>query len=396
MDLFLSILKSVIYGVIEGITEWLPISSTGHMILAEQVLKFGYTEDFMEMFRVVIQLGAILAVVVLYFHKLWPFCKDNGRDTGFAAHLRWPVVRLWFKIIAACVPAAVLGILLDDWMDAHLYNSVVVALMLIVYGVAFILIDLNDPAFHDRSSLLCWPYCSTIAPTSRLNFQRKKHFMKDFYSMLRSCPLFSGISEAELNAMLPCLNAEKKSFPKDAFVLRAGDTAESIGLVLSGSVLVIQEDIWGNRNILSKAGPGQTFAAAFACAPGSVLNVSVIAEAPVTALFLNVKRILTICPSACAHHSRIIRNLLSDLAGKNLLLNEKLTHIAQRTTRAKLMSYLSAEAQRRGAVEFDIPFSRQQLADFLAVERSGLSLELGKMKKEGLLDYHKEHFVLNI
>ena len=89
MDLFLSILKSVIYGVIEGITEWLPISSTGHMILAEQVLKFGYTEDFMEMFRVVIQLGAILAVVVLYFHKLWPFCKDNGRDTGFAAHLRW-------------------------------------------------------------------------------------------------------------------------------------------------------------------------------------------------------------------------------------------------------------------------------------------------------------------
>ena len=78
MDLFLSILKSVIYGVIEGITEWLPISSTGHMILAEQVLKFGYTEDFMEMFRVVIQLGAILAVVVLYFHKLWPFCKDNG------------------------------------------------------------------------------------------------------------------------------------------------------------------------------------------------------------------------------------------------------------------------------------------------------------------------------
>ena len=112
-----------------------------HMILAEQVLKFGYTEDFMEMFRVVIQLGAILAVVVLYFHKLWPFCKDNGRDTGFAAHLRWPVVRLWFKIIAACVPAAVLGILLDDWMDAHLYNSVVVALMLIVYGVAFILIE---------------------------------------------------------------------------------------------------------------------------------------------------------------------------------------------------------------------------------------------------------------
>ena len=167
MDLFLSILKSVIYGVIEGITEWLPISSTGHMILAEQVLKFGYTEDFMEMFRVVIQLGAILAVVVLYFHKLWPFCKDNGRDTGFAAHLRWPVVRLWFKIIAACVPAAVLGILLDDWMDAHLYNSVVVALMLIVYGVAFILIE-RRPRVPTTTKLsrITYPQAFKSSPSS--------------------------------------------------------------------------------------------------------------------------------------------------------------------------------------------------------------------------------------
>ena len=220
--------------------------------------------------------------------------------------------------------------------------------------------------------------------------------MKEFFPVLRSSQLFSGVSEEELTAMLTCLGAEKRSFPKEAFLLRSGDTAESIGLVLSGSVLVIQEDIWGNRNILSRTAPGQTYAAAFACAPNSVSNVSVVTETPTAVLFLNVKRLLTVCPSACAHHSRIIRNLLSDLAGKNLLLNEKLTHIAQRTTRAKLMSYLSAEAQRRGAVEFDIPFSRQQLADFLAVERSGLSLELGKMKKEGLLDYHKEHFVLNI
>ena len=220
--------------------------------------------------------------------------------------------------------------------------------------------------------------------------------MKDFLPVIRSSTLFSGISEEEVTAMLSCLNAEERSFPKEAFVLRAGDTAGSIGLVLSGSVFVIQEDIWGNRNILSKAGPGQTFAAAFACAPGSVLNVSVVAETPVTALFLDIKRILTVCPSACAHHSRIIRNLLGELAEKNLRFGEKLTHMGQRTTRSKLMSYLSAEAQRRGAVEFDIPFSRQQLADFLGVERSGLSLELGKMKQEGLLDFHKSHFVLKV
>ena len=166
--------------------------------------------------------------------------------------------------------------------------------------------------------------------------------------------------------------------------------------MLSGSVLVIQEDIWGNRNILSKAGPGQTFAAAYACAIGSRLNVSVIAETPVIIMFLNVKRILNVCPSACSHHSRIIRNLLGELAEKNLRFNEKLTHMGQRTTRSKIMSYLSAEAQRLGTYEFDIPFSRQQLADYLGVERSGLSLELGKMRSEGLLDFRKSHFVLKV
>lgn len=220
--------------------------------------------------------------------------------------------------------------------------------------------------------------------------------MKDFLPVLRSSPLFSGISAEEASAMLSCLQAEKKDFPKEAFLLHAGDTAESIGLILSGSILVIQEDIWGNRNILSKAGPGQTFAAVYACAPGSVLNVNVFAETPVTALFLNVKRILNVCPSACTHHSRIIRNLLSDLAEKNLRFSEKLTHMSQRTTRDKLMSYLSAEAQRLGTYEFDIPFSRQQLADYLGVERSGLSLELGKMRSEELLDFHKNHFALKI
>lgn len=220
--------------------------------------------------------------------------------------------------------------------------------------------------------------------------------MKEYPQIIRSSTLFSGISETELAAMLSCLGTKTGSFPKDTFLLRAGDTAESIGLVLSGSVLVVQEDIWGNRNILSKAGPGQTFAAAYACAPGSLLNVSVLAETPVTAMFLNVKRVLNVCPSACEHHSRIIRNLLGELAEKNLRFGEKLTHMGQRTTRAKLMSYLSAEAQRLGTCEFDIPFSRQQLADYLAVERTGLSQELGKMRSEGLLDFHKSHFVLKV
>ena len=220
--------------------------------------------------------------------------------------------------------------------------------------------------------------------------------MKEFLQIIRSSQLFNGISETELTAMLGCLDAKTETFPKDAFILRAGDAIDTIGMVLEGSVLVIQEDVWGNRNILSKVGTVQTFAASFACAPGELLNVSVTAQTPVTVLNLNVKRILTVCSSACEHHSRIIRNLLGELAEKNLRFNEKLVHMSQRTTRAKLLSYFSAEAQRRGCYEFDIPFSRQQLADYLAVERSGLSLELGKMRDEGLLDFHKSHFVLKI
>ena len=194
--------------------------------------------------------------------------------------------------------------------------------------------------------------------------------------------------------MLSCLGARIDTFPKGSRLLRAGEPVEEVGLVLAGSVLIVQDDIWGNRSILSKTGPGQTFAEVFACAPGSVLNVSVEAESAVTVMFLHIRRVLNVCPSACSHHSRIIRNLLGELAEKNLRLNEKLTHMGQRTTRAKLMSYFSAEAQRWGGYEFDIPFSRQQLADYLGVERSGLSLELGKMRREGLLDFHKSHFLL--
>lgn len=221
--------------------------------------------------------------------------------------------------------------------------------------------------------------------------------MQEFLSVIRSSTLFSGISEQELTAMLACLGTKASRFPKDALLLlRAGDTAESIGLVLSGSVLVEQEDVWGNRNILSKAGPGQTLRRRLCLRTRFGAEGERRGGNTATVLFLNVKRVLTMCPSACARHSRIIRNLLAELAEKNLRFGEKLTHMGQRTTRAKIMSYLSAEAQRLGTCEFDIPFSRQQLADYLGVERSGLSLELGRMKKDGVLEYRKSHFLLRI
>ena len=218
--------------------------------------------------------------------------------------------------------------------------------------------------------------------------------MKEMLSVLRTSGIFSGISEEETEKMLHCLEVRPDTFQKDEYILRAGDRVEAFGLVITGKVMIIQEDFWGNRNILAAVGAGHCFAETFACSPGAVLNVSVIAETNVQVLFLNVKRILTTCPSTCSHHNRMIRNLLSELAEKNLRLNEKITHLGQRSRRAKILSYLSAEAQRHGSAEFDIAFSRQQLADYLSVDRSGLSMELSRMQEEGLLEYRKNHFVL--
>ena len=135
MDFLIELLKVILLGIVEGITEWLPVSSTGHMILVEELVSLRLSDEFMEMFRVVVQLGAVLAVVVLYFRKLFPFTKDKSPAE------RKSCFRLWGMILIACVPAAVIGVLLDDWLDAHLYNYVTVAVTLIVYGIAFILIE---------------------------------------------------------------------------------------------------------------------------------------------------------------------------------------------------------------------------------------------------------------
>ena len=140
MNLFVETLKALLFGIVEGVTEWLPISSTGHMILLDEFIHMGMSEAFMEMFNVVIQLGAILAVVVLYFPKLWPFKKGN-RAEGLTSYLRLDTWKLWMMVILAIIPSAVIGLPFDDWMDEHLHTAPVVAAMLVVYGVAFILVE---------------------------------------------------------------------------------------------------------------------------------------------------------------------------------------------------------------------------------------------------------------
>jgi len=218
--------------------------------------------------------------------------------------------------------------------------------------------------------------------------------MTDYLSALKRSALFSGIDDAEAESMLGCLGAREETYGKGEYLLRVGDSPESVGLLLTGGVLVVQEDYWGNRNIRARVAPGQVFAEAFACVPGAVMDVSVLTDEPSRVLWLNVGRILHTCPTACSHHSRMIRNLLSDLAANNLRANEKLTHISRRSTREKLLSYLSAEARRQGRADFSVPFNRQQLADYLSVERSAMSAELSRMQREGLLTVDKNSFSL--
>ena len=168
----------------------------------------------------------------------------------------------------------------------------------------------------------------------------------------------------------------------------------TMGLLLSGSAIVIQEDVWGHRNIMAQILPGQTFAEPFAASNGTALNISVVVTKDCSLLYLDIHRILGVCPSACEHHTHLIQNLISVLAKKLLLFNEKITHMSKRTTKEKLLSYLSAEAQRQGSLSFDIPYDRQQLADYLCVERAAMSAELSRLQKQGLLTTNKNHFIL--
>ncbi len=194
--------------------------------------------------------------------------------------------------------------------------------------------------------------------------------------------------------MLNCLDASIKKFNKGEYILHEGDNVHEICLVLSGCAIVVQEDSWGNRNILSKIEPSQCFATVYACSRDKALNVSVIADMGIKILVLDIRKILASKNTSCEHHNIIIHNLIAELADKNLTLATKLTHMGKRSTKEKIMSYLSSESQKCGKAKFNIPFSRQQMADYLGVERSGLSLELSKMKKAGMIDYNKNHFVI--
>lgn len=218
--------------------------------------------------------------------------------------------------------------------------------------------------------------------------------MKEITTILKHTRLFSGVGNDEISAMLNCLQAKLVTYKKGEYVFRQGEHVNRISLLTEGKLLVQSDDFWGNRSIINIIDIGEMFGEAYASPESEAITNDVIAEEDSTVIFFDIQKILTVCPSACKFHSIVIQNLFFAISDKNRKLVQKMGHMSKRTTRAKLISYLSEEARRQNKNTFTIPFNRQQLADFLSVDRSAMSNELCKMRDEGLISFNKNQFTL--
>lgn len=206
--------------------------------------------------------------------------------------------------------------------------------------------------------------------------------------------LFQGIRPDALRLLLPCLRAREKRYAKGETIYRAGAVINEFGVVLSGSVNVLVNFYWGGSSIFGHFEAGQIFGEAYAAHPDRELLVDVVAAEECKIVFLNMDKLLTICQKGCAWHHQVIRNLIRLSAEKNLSLSARMMHTAPKTIRERASLYLSEQAQRHGSNRFAIPYSRQQLADYLGVDRSALSNELSRMRQDGLIRFHRNKFTL--
>ncbi|MDR2536033.1 MAG: Crp/Fnr family transcriptional regulator [Treponema sp.] len=218
--------------------------------------------------------------------------------------------------------------------------------------------------------------------------------MRKFILPLLGCRLFDGIKVEEIEKLLDCFHARLRKFEKDAYIFMENDEISAMGIVISGAVHLIRDDFWGKRTIIARIAAGEIFAESFACGKTGRLPLSAVAVEKTEALFIQAQKISALCVSACPFHTRILNNMIQELAGKNITLINKIQHITQHSTREKLISYLSAQVRKSGSSSFDIPFNREELAEFLSVDRSAMSSELGRMKTDGLLTFRKNHFTL--
>lgn len=210
--------------------------------------------------------------------------------------------------------------------------------------------------------------------------------MEKYFDILSRNPLFAGISQKELGSLLHCLSAKVASYAKGEPVFLEGDPAGLIGFIARGSVQIVRDDFYGNRAFLHLAQTGELFGEAYACANIDTMPVSGYAAQESQIIWLECNKMLTVCTNACTFHSALVKNLLRVVAKNNLLLSQKIQFMSKRTTREKLLAYLLDQAKQKQSPEFTIPLDRQALADYLGVERSAMSAELGKLRNAGVLE----------
>ncbi|MBP0958150.1 MAG: Crp/Fnr family transcriptional regulator [Oscillospiraceae bacterium] len=218
--------------------------------------------------------------------------------------------------------------------------------------------------------------------------------MEKYIPVLMKTRLFSGLGEEDIRAMLTCLQARLGTYKKGEYVLRQGERTGDIMVLAEGQLHIQRDDYWGNRSIINAVSPGDMFGEAYAAPESGPVQSDVLAVEDSAVIFFDVKRVITVCPSACRFHSIAVQNLFFAISEKNRRLVRKLGVMSRRTTREKLIAYLSEEAKSQGSSTFSIPFNRQQLADFLSVDRSAMSNELCRMRDEGLLEFEKNRFRL--
>lgn len=212
--------------------------------------------------------------------------------------------------------------------------------------------------------------------------------------ILDTCLLFEGIEPQDRGTMLACLGAKEVAISRNQVIFSEGDPATYIGIVLSGGVQLVRDDYYGNRSIVAYAGPAGLFGESFACAGVKDYPISAVAVEEGKILLIDSRRITTTCCNACSFHNRMIYNMLKVVATNNLALNQKIEITSKRTTREKIMAYLLHQAKLHGSNSFTIPYDRQALADYLEVERSAMSAEISKLKKDGVIDSQRSSFRL--
>ncbi len=218
--------------------------------------------------------------------------------------------------------------------------------------------------------------------------------MEQYFSVMLGSPLFYGINEQELNSMLSCLGTRIQAFKKGQYISMGGQTFNYVILPVQGRIHIQRDDFWGNRSILRELVAGDLYGEAYAGIGTEPLLHDLFAVEDSVVIFFEVRKMLSTCSSACPFHTAVVQNLFRSLSLQNRKLEQKLTHLSMRSTREKLLSYLSEESHKNHSNRFSISYNRQQLADFLGVDRSAMCAELSKMQKEGLLQYKGNSFVL--